>query len=149
MYQVRCSHSSISQSHWWSRWETKLRNRRCTRTHRSCSNWPKIRGLHSSQITNELFLLLSRQIHMRTSVGMDHHCHLLTFLVFLFLLKSFGFLFLIFHTLLFLVLLELPFQRFFWIDASLYRLIHRLDRFGQCIKRRLSSRFQVLTDDIE
>ena len=143
----RCSKRSIS--HWWSRRETLRRNRWCTHTHRSCSNWPKIRGLHIRQITKELIFLLARQIHMLTSVWMDHHGHLSTFLFFLFLLKSFGFLFLIFHPLLFLVFLELPFQRFFWIDASLDSLIHRLDRFGQCIKRRLSSCFQVLTDDVE
>ena len=36
-----------------------------TSTHRSCSDWNiahKIRGLHSSQITNELFPLLARQL---------------------------------------------------------------------------------------
>ena len=91
-----------------SRWETPLRN---TRTHRSCSDWNiahKIRGLHSSQITNELFPLLARQLHLLTGVGMDHSHQLLAFLVFLFLLKSCFFFSLVFHTLLFLVLLELP-----------------------------------------
>ena len=88
-------------------WETPRRNRWCTRTHRSCPSRHKIRGLHGSQI------------HLLTSVGMDHHYHLLAFLVFLFLLKSFCFLFLVFHTLLFLVLVVLPFQRFFWVDPSL------------------------------
>ena len=109
-----------------TRWKASWWNGRIGR---SCSNF-EIRGLHSSQITKELIPLLTRQIHLLTIVWMDHHCHLLTFSFFLFFLKSFGFLLLIFHTLLLLVLLKLPFQRFLWIDTSFDRLIYRLDRFG-------------------